>query len=547
MARTSVPAVQRQVRRAARRLFASRLLTSLLWAWAAAGVLAGVWFVCQVYWLSEFSLRQRLGVAAALVALATLAGVIRTIARRPSGIEAALLIDQAFGLKERVTTSLALTPVLAASPAGRALLADANERVGRVRVREGVPVRVSWRAAVAPLLAAAIAGGAFFYRPAPSQATPGAMPDKAEAPKNPEELARKFDQLKKRTEPKVSEKAPSEELKRIETELEQIANRPRNSKDQLKERVKEMTALEDRLKARERELAERTEAMRRQLQQIDRAAGKQASQEGPAKDFQKALSDGKFDKAREELEKLAKKLQSNALTSKEKQQLARQLKDLKEKLERVAQQKDKAEQLQRLHQEGKLNAEALKREMQRLKEDAQKSKELQKLAEQLAQCQKCLEQGDPDNASKGLSGAAQQLNDMEVGEKDREEMQARLAQLEEAKDAATVNEQEMEGPGPGGEGIGSGRRPLSDPMATRSYETKLKGRFDKGRLVFDGYAPGPNFKKKTTADLAGEVRQAAQEAPEAIEQQRIPKAARDIAKGYFRNLAGPPTKQDDKP
>lgn len=547
MARTPVPPVQKQVRRATRRLFLHSLLTRLLWAWAAAGVVAGVWFIAQVNWRPELGLWERVGVAAAVVAFATLAALAIGVVCRPSRVDAALLLDQAFGLKERVTTSLTLSPALASSPAGQALLADANERVAGLRVRDGIPMRISWRCAAAPFGAALIAVAAFLYRPAPPQATASPAPEKLGAPKNPEEVARKFDQLKKRTEPKVSEKAPSEELKRLDTELEQIANRPRTTKDQLKERVKEMTALEDRLKARERDLAERTEAMRRQLQQMDRAAGKQASQEGPAKDLQKALSEGKFDKAREELEKLAKKLQSNALTSKEKQQLARQLKELKEKLERVAQQKDKAEQLQRLHQEGKLNSEALKREMERLKEDAQKSKDLQKLAEQLGQCQKCLEQGDTSSAAKGMSDSGQQLKDMELGEKELAEMQDRLERLEEAKDVAAINQDELQGPGPGGEGVGSGRRPLSDPMATKSYDTKIKGRFDKGKLVFDGYAPGPNFKKKTTAELAGEVRQAAQEAPEAIEQQRIPKAARDIAKGYFRNLAGPPPKRDDKP
>jgi hypothetical protein len=34
----------------------------------------------------------------------------------------------------------------------------------------------------------------------------------------------------------------------------------------------------------------------------------------------------------------------------------------------------------------------------------------------------------------------------------------------------------------------------------------------------------------------GEIRQASQEAPEALDQQRIPKSARDMAKGYFENL-----------
>jgi len=34
------------------------------------------------------------------------------------------------------------------------------------------------------------------------------------------------------------------------------------------------------------------------------------------------------------------------------------------------------------------------------------------------------------------------------------------------------------------------------------------------------------------------VKDAAQEAPEAIEAQRIPRNARESAKGYFRNLGG---------
>ena len=43
---------------------------------------------------------------------------------------------------------------------------------------------------------------------------------------------------------------------------------------------------------------------------------------------------------------------------------------------------------------------------------------------------------------------------------------------------------------------------------------------------------------KPGTELVGEIQQAAQQAPDAIEVQRIPKAARDMAKGYFKNLGG---------
>jgi len=88
-------------------------------------------------------------------------------------------------------------------------------------------------------------------------------------------------------------------------------------------------------------------------------------------------------------------------------------------------------------------------------------------------------------------------------------------------------------------GVGAGRRPLGEKGPFRSYDAKAKAEFDpKGKKIFDGYAPGQSFKKKSTVEIEGEIQQAAQDAPEAIEQQRIPKAYRESAKGYFRNLGG---------
>lgn len=96
-------------------------------------------------------------------------------------------------------------------------------------------------------------------------------------------------------------------------------------------------------------------------------------------------------------------------------------------------------------------------------------------------------------------------------------------------------------------GIGEGRRPDGQPHATRSFDTKAKTEFDpKGQKIFDGFAPGQNYKKKSGAEIAGEIQQASQEAPDAIEQQRIPRSYQNSAKGYFRNLAGQAEKETKK-
>ena len=93
-------------------------------------------------------------------------------------------------------------------------------------------------------------------------------------------------------------------------------------------------------------------------------------------------------------------------------------------------------------------------------------------------------------------------------------------------------------------GQASGRRPLGKQGASRSFEAKAKVEFDaKGKKIFDGYAPGQNFKKKTSAEFFGDIKQASQEAPEAIEQQRVPKAAREIMKGYFQRMSAQSEKE----
>lgn len=84
--------------------------------------------------------------------------------------------------------------------------------------------------------------------------------------------------------------------------------------------------------------------------------------------------------------------------------------------------------------------------------------------------------------------------------------------------------------------------------AFKSFDAKPKGEFDaKGKKLFDGYAPGQGFKRKGSAELVGEVKQASQEAPEAMETQRIPKSAKDMAKGYFQRMREQAEKQEAAP
>jgi len=542
MATADLSPLHRQLTRVSRRLFLQSFLVRLAWCWAGALGLAAAWFVAQTLWWPGLSPEVRLGAPAGVLVLGTILAAVLAVLQAPSKVTAALLLDEKFGLKERVTTSLTLAPGQEALPAAQALLADVNARVDRLDVGTGFPLRVSWKSTLAPTAAGLLALAAYYFQPPPTQARPGSPEDLAKPPVNAAQIEEKVNKLKKKEpEKKPTVRVASEDLKRIEAELDQIANKPRDNKEQLRERIKEMTALEDAIKHREKDLAEKSKSLQQQLKQMERMSNKEGSQEGPAKDLQKALAQGKLDEAKDELDKLAKKLKNNELTVKEKEQLAKQLQNIQQKMERLAQQKDKEDKLQQLRREGKIDQETFKREMEQLKQQAKKSQDVQELAKKLGQCQQCLKQGDGKGAAKNLEEATSQLEGMSGKEKELEELSEKLQQLQDAKDSMCqgCGEGQNEGNGMGSGDRPGGKRPVGDKTAINTFDAKGKTAFDpKGKKIFDGYAPGQNFKKRTSVEIEGEIKQASQEAPEAIEQQRIPKSARDVAKGYFRNLGG---------
>ena len=103
---------------------------------------------------------------------------------------------------------------------------------------------------------------------------------------------------------------------------------------------------------------------------------------------------------------------------------------------------------------------------------------------------------------------------------------------------------EAEGNGLGGKGPPGTLRPETKGGDHKSEDSRTPTDFNpKGRKELAGYAPGRNYKKKSSVEVLDEVRQASQEAPEAIERQRLPKGAGDMARGYFENLGG----QKEKP
>src|SRR4029077_6547316 len=92
----------------------------------------------------------------------------------------------------------------------------------------------------------------------------------------------------------------------------------------------------------------------------------------------------------------------------------------------------------------------------------------------------------------------------------------------------------------GGKGVG--RRPENKSGTSGSVDAKQRAQFDKkGTKIHVGTADGKSIIGKTGAQIDGEVKQAAQDAPDAIDVQRIPRGYKDSAKGYFKNIGGQQT------
>jgi len=94
-----------------------------------------------------------------------------------------------------------------------------------------------------------------------------------------------------------------------------------------------------------------------------------------------------------------------------------------------------------------------------------------------------------------------------------------------------------------GGGQASGKRPLGDGGKTGSEEVQPGSKQDKGQINVVDHVPGQGFKgPRKQSEMTEDIKKASQDAPEALDRQRLPRSASDMAKGYFEKMAGPEKK-----
>ncbi|MFO0926674.1 MAG: hypothetical protein U0736_06485 [Gemmataceae bacterium] len=418
--------LQRQIARVRRRLLLAALLTRVGWCVLVALAVAGVWVLAQPYLVPEAGGAWRWAVGGGLTGGAIVVGAALAVWRRPTAVAAALALDERYGLKERATTALSLSDADAASPAGQALLADAEARLATVRVSDKFPIRVPRGiAATVPPALLAVALLALWWNPPVGESPDSADPDAA-TPEARADLDQQVQQLAAKRTAKKPDDPRSPELERIEAEVERFVRRPRDSNDDLRERIKDATALEDQIRREQREQVDRADALREQLKQAERLTRKKRDPKsaGAAAD---ALARGDLDRAADELQRLSRRMEQEEarerlrrkmrdpaltdderkqaeadlqqldreqnMTQKDRDELAKQLEAMEEQLKRLTRNKEEQEkELKEQADRGELDRDQLDRELDQLHKNAdrlaQDQDELKDLADQLGECKR---------------------------------------------------------------------------------------------------------------------------------------------------------------
>lgn len=534
---------ERIIGRVWRRMRIQRFLSALVWCLGAGLLAASIALALDKLPSITIPGDDWLPFALAAGLAVLLAGLIALVTG-PSRLDAAIAIDRAFHLNDRLGTVLALPADLRETPAGQALMADTRRQLAAIDVRTHFGLKLPRRAWI-PLIPGLLAFGLLFV---PEWTSPKAKAEALAEELSAEEVAKQAQALNKRlseTKKKLEQTDALESSKllaQIEKAAEELAKSPPTQKEKA---LAEMNKLTDALKERQKQVGD-VEQISKKLQQL-----KQMTSEGPADEFARDLAKGDFNKAAQELQRIKDQLAKGQMSDPQKKQLQDQLGEMKKQLEQLANLEERKKQLEEARKSGAISQEQFDQKMAQLNDQAQDLKKLQQLAEQLANAQQQMAQGDMQKAAQALGMSQEQLQQMANELAELESLDAAMADLQAAKDGMTGGEglnqlgdrlSGMNGLGEGmgdgsGQGMGRGRgagdRPIA-PDETSAYNTKVKQQIGKGKAIQEGFGPpGGQTVGESIIEAQATIEASPGVATEALTNQKVPANVKKHVLSYF--------------
>lgn len=545
--------IRKQVALARRRLWTELFLQRLVKCWfvallvataaiaipklVAVGDLPAAW---DVWWLGG------------AVAGGLLAALAWTMLRGRSALDAAMEIDRRFELKERVASSLSLSPADAETPAGRALTEDAVRAVKKLEIDEKFRIRLG-RAAWLPLgpalLALMLVG--FVENKAQSSIDPhGDLLTNEQRNNASQELRKRLVQTRKDAASKGLKDA-EELLLKVDKDIEKLAAKKDSDRKQTLVKLNDLS----------KELADRRQKLGGDQEMRKQLAGMKGMEQGPGDKMIDAMKDGKWDAAKQELAKLQEKLQSGKLDPAAQKQLEKQLGQLEKKLKEAAASRQQAmenlkKQIEQAKREGKLgDAADLQQKLDQMAQQQNQMKQLEKMANQLAKAKQAMQKGDKKGAAQAMKDLQKQMEQMQQDMAEGEMLEMAMDQLELTKESMLCKEcqgmgcKECQGsnnftfnnkfnnrPGMGmGAGRGAGARP-EERGGVGFRDSQVKQKPGRGAAVITGEAEGPNFRGNVREEVQQEMASQGSEPADAQVIEQLPKSHRENAEDFFNRL-----------
>lgn len=574
--------IEKQVRVAQNRLWLNRWMDQVTICLAvgilAFGVVVGVsrlWGLSLPVW--------RIGQI--IAALAGLGSAVWLSLRHETSAAAASALDEAAGLRERLSTSrflqVAVDPAVTGDPFAQAVVTDADRAARDLSVSKIIKLRRP--RFLGHLAAAALVAACFFLLPAGWLVRDA----QAELPPVSQAVVDANTQIKKRLDDlaKKVEDSTTADLKEDLQALREPISAPLERPDFVRhEALKKIEKLSDAVK--EKQSDPKFDGMN-EFRRMMRGLTIPEKEDVPTKELQKALAQGDFKTAQEEVKKLQEQLAT--LKMEEDQEKINQL---SEQLEKIAEELQKAaanKQLEQKLQQAGIKPDDLKRMLENLsKEDLQQvQKQLEQqgmsqqqidqivkqmqqnqmagsaakqMANNMKQAAQCNNPGQMGQAMSGLSQAADQLSDLEA-------MQAEMAQLDSTMQSLNQAQNEMGGDCPQCKGTGQckggpcssckgsgmcqgqnrngmGPKPGQGqggvaPEEQTSVDFKVeRQQLDtrKGAIIGQFLVDGEQVEGEVTSQLVEVISAAERDATDNVERDRIPRHYQSAVRSYFSSV-----------
>ncbi len=581
-------ALEKQVVRAQRRLWLNRWLDRICWSLAGGAIVFG--FIVLMQRLFSLSI-PLLPVFGGVACLAFVTSVIWTWIERESRYLAAAALDEAAGLRERISSGLYCSDD--SDPFARAVVYDA-ERIGNSitvnrHLRLGVPKPAGY-AGVAMVVAALMLLVPKGYL-ASSQADQPVV-DATQVEETRVVVKRQVEQARKMIQKNKALKEFEEEIEALDKSLSRgDLKRP---EDLTHEGLKGLDRLEDALKKKRED--NKYDALKETKKRM-RSLQAPRDNDAPTKKLSHALSQGDFKTAKEELQKLKEQLATlkqekdqefvNKL-SKELDKLSEQLKqagseqELRKEMEKAGlneQEQDRMlenlkkkdlNQVQKQLQQKGMNQQQAQQVAKQLQQKQQACSSCKSLSKSMQQASKCNQQGQQGDSINGMSQAQQQLSEMEQIQEEMKQIESAMSGVQQAK--SDINQQCPNGSqsgqgqnqcsgnkpcqsgqgqqaggsgdqkgkgqskgkgGMGGQGQGKGKIASEEETSVRFKIEKGKVSTTKGSIIGQFQVDGEQVKGESTAEHVEALTSAEKEASDAINRDRVPRHYQKAIKKYF--------------